>query len=142
MADENSQALWRAQEAIGSLAEAQLALNKRKEILGEAMGALIGSRVTIKGYPASARLFVGLDETTGRARYVSSPVYSIRATPEESQPRTLENRVVLAGDADSIEVSAQPSDTPAQPSQIVAYTFRLARILNLVEPRPVDPTRD
>lgn len=131
MAPESGPAVLLAQQAIEVAANAQLALNASKRQLGEALGALVGSRVNLYGYPREATLFTDANEETGRPCFVSAPVYSLRATPEERQPRTLDDCLILAIEDNSLVAAVADNETPLQSGQIVAYRFSLANILGV-----------
>ncbi|GEM_PF-2545497 len=121
----NASAVLAAQQAIEAAAKAQVALNFSKRKLGQALGELVGSRVTIHGYPATATVFTGINEETGRQRFIAASAYS------RSQPRIIEDCTVLAADASSIEVSVHSAETTLQPMQIVSYNFRLPNVLGI-----------
>jgi len=134
--EKNVLAVWSAQEAIEGVAKAQVALNFNKIKLGQALGELVGSRVTIQGYPATATVFTGINEETGQQRYVAASVYSLRETAKGRQPRIIEDCAVLAADAHSVEVSAHSVETTPHPRQIVSYVFRVNDILGIAAANP------
>ena len=131
MAPENSPNLLQAQQAIEAAAKAQVELNFHKRRLGEALGALVGSRVTLYGYPREATVFTGTDEETGRSRFVSAPLYSSRAAPLERQPLTLNDCVVMAVEGDCLVASVSDTETAPLPRQVVSYNFSLRNILGI-----------
>ena len=131
MASENGPDVLLAQQAIEVAANAQLALNSSNRQLGQALGALVGSRVTLNGYPREATVFTGTNEETGQSRFVSAPMYSSRAAPAERQPLTLNDCVVMAVEGDCLVASVSDTETAPQPKQVVSYNFSLRNILGI-----------
>ncbi len=75
-----------------------------------ALGRAVGRAITVTGYPTSTVYLDHSNPTTGYSVSSVHDHYPENATPEELQPRTYADRLLLDADKDGIEVALWPAD--------------------------------